>query len=273
MLIGEGASDHTAANRGAAADALALAEAASRDGDVERALKFAKKSHRLHHNAEARSLIERLEIGSASPVYEPRLASRAPPAVRGGWLHKEGHYAKTWKRRWFVVADGAARYYRAEDARKMLGEMDLRGASQVECVEGDLKRLKGNKWGWVLRTAEIGRLELAVRGGVARPMHDRYLLAAESEEERSQWKRALGAHITYASAARISAIRPTVTVEGDGGGAPAPEASDPASASEAPKADEPPAKARKYCLLILIRVLCASRHDIALAVAARIHHR
>ena len=170
-------------------------------------------------------------------MYEPRLASRAPPAVRGGWLYKEGHYAKTWKRRWFVVADGAARYYRAEDARKMLGEMDLRGASQVECVEGDLKRLKGNRWGWVLRTAEIGRLELPVRGGVARPMHDRYLLAAESEEERSQWKRALGAHITYASAARISAIRPTVTVEGDGGGAPAPEASDPASASEAPKAD------------------------------------
>ena len=54
------------------------------------------------------------------------------PDMHEGWLWKEGHVAKTWKRRFFVLEHGVLEYFEdPEAAKSALGRIALSGASQV----------------------------------------------------------------------------------------------------------------------------------------------
>ena len=195
------------ANRGAAAEALEKAEAAFRMGDVDKARRLALKSQKLFPNAEAKNLL--LQVGDDASVGSEPSSGMPPP--RAGLMYKEGHVARTWKKRYFALEKGSLRYFRDAGRAKLMGEFDLRGAQQTECDLGESRRELRGKATWVVRTSDVGRLELAVRGGGGKPMHERYLLAVETAEESSVWRRAIAAHILFASASRLSIMRPTIS--------------------------------------------------------------
>ena len=101
--------------------------------------------------------------------------------------------------------------YRDKGRGKVLGEFDLRGASQTDCELEEPKRALRGKVTWGVTTSDVGRLELAVRGGGGKPMHERYLLAADTAAESTAWRRAIAA--TH----RVERVHPdAVEVECDG---------------------------------------------------------
>lgn len=47
------------------------------------------------------------------------------PIHMEGWLIKQGHIVKSWKKRWFVLDNEFLRYYKKEDDVKVLGELKM----------------------------------------------------------------------------------------------------------------------------------------------------
>ncbi|KAH7828227.1 putative SH3 domain [Monocercomonoides exilis] len=62
-------------------------------------------------------------------------ASKKPAGPKEGWLTKQGHLVKNWKRRWFVLRDGVLYYYGSKSDTKEKGMHDLRGCEVREARE------------------------------------------------------------------------------------------------------------------------------------------
>ena len=139
-----------------------------------------------------RPLLEALyaAISAHEIAMEQREYIRAP--CREGWLTKQGGRIKTWKRRWVVLAAGGVLYYfdepKAASPKGVLPLEDVVVRSSAERpfafslshAEADGGLIKSAK-----RRGSGGSGSL-IRGG-----HERFVFAAESEEERQRWMRAL----------------------------------------------------------------------------------
>lgn len=61
------------------------------------------------------------------------------PASMSGWLWKEGHTRKNWKRRFFRLEDGVLEYYESDTATKPKKSVDVRDVADVRTFPEDRK--------------------------------------------------------------------------------------------------------------------------------------
>lgn len=131
----------------------------------------------------------------------------AAPASHSGWLWKEGHKAKSWKRRWFELERGRL-LYRAEPGSTPLGTIHLAGATQADAAtpRGDTvaKAMFGAPQAlssWLLRTGAAQRARLwEIR------MHDKYALgSADGAAGATEWRRRVAEHARWAELADAAA--------------------------------------------------------------------
>ena len=117
------------------------------------------------------------------------------PQHKAGWLYKEGHVSKGWKRRWCVVENGLLQYFESFDSPydKALGLVPLQGATLGEPKTARSRRssIGGSTVG------PAWRLDTAARSQDA--FHRKYIFAGESEASTFAWKRAMQQHIDYAN--------------------------------------------------------------------------
>ena len=99
-----------------------------------------------------------------------------PDPREGGYLWKEGHNRKNWKRRWFVLEEQQLRYYATPDALEPIGTVALQGSSVVTC-----KHARQGKFAF----------RLAVEKTADGNSHDKYILAGDSEAESLHWAKSL----------------------------------------------------------------------------------
>ena len=55
-----------------------------------------------------------------------------PPPPHAGWVHKEGHVRRSWKRRWFKLDAGFLTYSTSDVRGSLLGLVPLAGARLLE---------------------------------------------------------------------------------------------------------------------------------------------
>ena len=99
-----------------------------------------------------------------------------------GFLHKQGHRRKNWKRRYFVLTNDALRYYTTEAGGQLKGELIFASFNcqgcKVKQVDAVLN-LKGTR----------GLSEFVIMED--KPLEHQYdkrlLLLAGSEEDRADW--------------------------------------------------------------------------------------
>ena len=73
-----------------------------------------------------------------------------PPAIKEGFLWKEGHNFRSWKKRWCVLQGSLLLYFETEQAAAPLGWITLRGARLTEpkSSRGSRPKLRlRNYWG------------------------------------------------------------------------------------------------------------------------------
>ena len=114
--------------------------------------------------------------------------SATAPGTKSGWLVKQGHVFRTWKKRWFVLEDQLLKYYKVAEPKDDAGSSD---AAPV------LQELKG--------CISIQHCELAVAAAdqadgrqfcfrltpISRKI---YLIMAPDEESRDAWMSAIAAN-------------------------------------------------------------------------------
>jgi hypothetical protein len=138
---------------------------------------------------------------SSGSLPAPSPMNLAVPPAKAGWLHKEGHVTKGWKRRWCVVENGLLQYFESFDSprEKYLGMVPLQGASIREPKSTRVRRSSmGVPVGpaWRLDTAAKAKKDA---------FHSKYILAGEDVESSRKWREALQVHIEFANdAARPS---------------------------------------------------------------------
>lgn len=119
------------------------------------------------------------------------------PVEKSGWLWKEGHRIKSWKRRWGVLQSGRLRYFAtdrldgtsASSPRSLepLGVIFLRGACLVEPKSARLSVERGPAWR-INTSADTSTLH-----------HPKYVMAGESFLDTQAWRAAIQNHIDYAN--------------------------------------------------------------------------
>lgn len=90
---------------------------------------------------------------------------RRKNVIKQGFLVKQGHFIKNWKRRSFVLTRDRLSYYENEDSAQPRGSIDLKDIATVEPA-GDGKR---------------DSFRIATRQGKT------YLIQASSEQEKEEW--------------------------------------------------------------------------------------
>ena len=50
--------------------------------------------------------------------------SATAPGTKSGWLVKQGHVFRTWKKRWFVLEDQLLKYYKVAEPKDDAGSSD-----------------------------------------------------------------------------------------------------------------------------------------------------
>ena len=125
--------------------------------------------------------------------------SATAPGTKSGWLVKQGHVFRTWKKRWFVLEDQLLKYYKVAEPKDDAGSSD---AAPV------LQELKG--------CISIQHCELAVAAAdqadgrqfcfrltpISRKI---YLIMAPDEESRDAWMSAIAANSKPAAAGAATA--------------------------------------------------------------------
>lgn len=118
------------------------------------------------------------------------------PKAKAGWLFKEGHVSKAWKRRWCVVENGLFQYFESFDSPhdKSLGLVPLQGATIRDPKTARKRRssLGGPIVGpaWRLDTAAAGKKD---------SFHRKYILAGLDADSSQAWREALEVHIDFAN--------------------------------------------------------------------------
>lgn len=117
------------------------------------------------------------------------------PDMKTGWLQKQGHMVKNWKRRFFVLNYGVLAYYEQDSvanhrgvAEAPKGKVNLKGAT-ITVVTPDEVSERGKK------AAEVSDLRLCVAdvSGV------KLYLQGKSRDEKKEWFDALRRHVLYAN--------------------------------------------------------------------------
>ncbi|KAL1511972.1 hypothetical protein AB1Y20_005250 [Prymnesium parvum] len=129
----------------------------------------------------------------------------AAPHSHFGFLHKQGHNRRSWKRRHFVLERGVLAYFAQEDRRTLLGWVPLNGAS--------ITMTGKPMYGLLLRTSKAAAAPPPPHKPT-RPLHRTYLMGADSSESAYHWLRLIEAHISFASASAPSDGTATSTSEG-----------------------------------------------------------
>lgn len=102
-----------------------------------------------------------------------------------GWLKKQGGRVKTWKKRWFVLVGNCLYYFTQPDDRDPLGIIPL---ENLEVRVTNERRFAFEIFAGELAGAErIKAVKSTSGSGLIKAHHDRYLLAASSQEELDAW--------------------------------------------------------------------------------------
>lgn len=106
------------------------------------------------------------------------------PAMCQGYIKKQGHVVRNWKRRYFVLRDGVLAYYESPDpfppyGKKKKGEIVLKGYKVTSSTSINL----------------YVYCDDAASTGEDKDMH----LETENSSERDRWLSALKEHAAYAS--------------------------------------------------------------------------
>lgn len=118
------------------------------------------------------------------------------PDLHEGFMWKEGHIAKTWKRRFFVVERGVLEYFENMEGGTALGRILLGNAVQRPTKRerdiGPQARAASEAW----------RLDTDCKQCLTNKakMHEKYVFAGENDQEGEEWKAAIDKHIAYATA-------------------------------------------------------------------------
>jgi hypothetical protein len=113
------------------------------------------------------------------------------PDLTTGWLKKQGHMVKNWKRRFFVLSYGVVKYYEKNgqegrgSGENELGSVDLKGATVKVVVNSEISAKSGS--------GKDCRLSIVQSSGKD------LLVEAESLVEKNAWFDALKKHILYAN--------------------------------------------------------------------------
>ncbi|KAH7830901.1 putative Rho GTPase-activating protein 22/24/25 [Monocercomonoides exilis] len=66
---------------------------------------------------------------------EEESAPKGPPKPMEGWLTKQGHFMKNWKRRWFSLRGSTLYYYEKPTSTKESGSIPLSGCQVTNAEE------------------------------------------------------------------------------------------------------------------------------------------
>jgi hypothetical protein len=125
----------------------------------------------------------------------------AIPDLTTGWLRKQGHVRKNWKRRFFVLSYGVLRYYEKNgqegrgSGENELGAVDLKNATVKVVVNSEISSV-GRTSSSSVGGKDSGKdCRLSVVSGAGKDL----LVEAESQAEKNAWFDAVKAHILYAN--------------------------------------------------------------------------
>jgi hypothetical protein len=110
------------------------------------------------------------------------------PALKKGFILKEGHLVKNWKKRFFVLEAGVMTYYESSTDKppygvRKKGEMTLKGATAK---------------------VEKNNITISAEGDSTREGQSSLTLEIRYPTEREEWLQAIRAHIAYFSAADVN---------------------------------------------------------------------
>lgn len=120
-------------------------------------------------------------------VLAPPVQLAKMPALKKGFILKEGHLVKNWKNRFFVLEAGIMTYYESSTDKppygvRKKGEMVLKGATAK---------------------VEKNNITISAEGDSAREGQSSLTLEIRYPTEREEWLQAIRAHIAYFSAADV----------------------------------------------------------------------
>ncbi|KAL1510811.1 hypothetical protein AB1Y20_007095 [Prymnesium parvum] len=145
----------------------------------------------------------------------------APPAQRG-WLHKEGHDFRNWKRRWCVLQRGVLSYSSSsalDGASSVQGWFPLGGYGAESLPALTPRHMYAIR---LHREAEERAPPPRAADGLPaarRKKHRTFVLTGEAAEEAATWLRALRRHIAFADAGGMMAEAGEEGGPGEKGGA------------------------------------------------------
>ncbi len=112
------------------------------------------------------------------------------PDLTTGWLKKQGHLVKNWKKRFFVLSYGVIKYYEKNGQEQRgsgeneLGAVELKGATVKVVVNSDISSKSA---------AKDFRISVVSAAG------KELLVEAESVVEKNAWFDAIKKHVVYAN--------------------------------------------------------------------------
>jgi len=126
--------------------------------------------------------------------------------VKMGWLSKQGHVVKNWKKRWFVLEKGVLRYF-----VKPMGQVPYGEGLKGEMILENYVVIAREGRSFELQTYEdqtgvdqqrkkpglIRRLSMGRSNSVAKIKCESTLINAENEDDAKQWISRLNAHIEH----------------------------------------------------------------------------
>jgi len=130
-------------------------------------------------------LSEKDASSSVDKADKPEVATsqkKQKPALKKGFIRKEGHSFKSWKNRWFVLANGKLRYYVEES------NVTPFGTNEKGCI--DLIGMSCSSEGTTVEIKNVN--DESVRC---------YVLDIPDRIERLSWVQAINEHIDYFSKA------------------------------------------------------------------------
>lgn len=123
------------------------------------------------------------EVSSPPPPQTTKPPSSLPPKPHSGWLTKQGHLIRNWKRRYFTLDGGVLKYFVAENLSDLKGELPLKNMMVIQ--------------------PEANRILLQVQPGAVFPENEPkpsdLLMESSSAADAAVWVRVLNEHIQHAN--------------------------------------------------------------------------